>query len=261
MPRSPTSTATCPRSTPCWPRSSAIGVDIVVNLGDILSGPLWPHETALRLRALHLPTIAGNHERQVLRQPRERMGAADRYAADALDDADRAWLEGLPPTLALHPEVFCCHGTPSTDLQYLLETAVPGFGIDGHPGVRAATGDEVRERLGDVAVPVVLCGHSHMPRLLQAGRTVVVNPGSVGLQAFEDQHGHRHFMEPAPRWRAGPCWSAATPAGTLRFAPRPTTSSAQPPAPKPTAAATGPTPCAPAASGWVARGRRLSRGR
>jgi predicted phosphodiesterase len=177
--------------------------DIVVNRGDILSGPLWPHETAQRLRALNLPTIAGNHERQVLRQPRDRMGAADRYAADALDEADRAWLESLPPTLALHPEVFCCHGTPSTDLQYLLETAVAGFGADGHPGVRAATGDEVRERLGDVAVPVVLCGHSHMPRLLQSGRTLAVNPGSVGLPAFEDLHGHRHLMEtgtPLARW-------------------------------------------------------------
>jgi predicted phosphodiesterase len=169
--------------------------DILVNLGDILSGPLWPHETAERLRALTLPTIAGNPERQVLRQPRERMGAADRHAADALDDADRAWLERLPPTLALHPEVFCCHGTPASDLQYLLETAVPGFGIDGHPGVRAATADEVRDRLGDVSVPVVLCGHSHMPRLLQASGTVVVNPGSVGLPAFEDLHGHRHVME------------------------------------------------------------------
>ena len=39
------------------------GADLVVNCGDILSGPLWPAETAERLMALNLPTIAGNHER------------------------------------------------------------------------------------------------------------------------------------------------------------------------------------------------------
>ena len=42
------------------------GVDQVINGGDILSGPLWPRETADVLMALDWPTIAGNHERQLL---------------------------------------------------------------------------------------------------------------------------------------------------------------------------------------------------
>ena len=33
------------------------GISKIVNLGDLLSGPLWPAETADRLRALNLPTI------------------------------------------------------------------------------------------------------------------------------------------------------------------------------------------------------------
>ena len=41
-------------------------VDLIVNLGDIVSGPLLPSGTAQRLMALRLPTIRGNHERQVL---------------------------------------------------------------------------------------------------------------------------------------------------------------------------------------------------
>jgi hypothetical protein len=44
----------------------AEGITHVVNLGDIVSGPLWPRETAGRLMALGWPTIAGNHERQAL---------------------------------------------------------------------------------------------------------------------------------------------------------------------------------------------------
>ena len=42
------------------------GVDQIVNLGDILSGPLQPAETADCLMELDLITICGNHERQVL---------------------------------------------------------------------------------------------------------------------------------------------------------------------------------------------------
>ena len=44
----------------------ARGVDRIVNLGDILSGPLMPLETARYLMAQGWPTIAGNHERQLL---------------------------------------------------------------------------------------------------------------------------------------------------------------------------------------------------
>ena len=39
------------------------GISTIVNLGDLLSGPLWPAETADRLQSLNLPTVSGNHER------------------------------------------------------------------------------------------------------------------------------------------------------------------------------------------------------
>ena len=45
------------------------GVDEVVNLGDTVSGPLLPLETAQRLRKLPWLHVAGNHERQVLQLP------------------------------------------------------------------------------------------------------------------------------------------------------------------------------------------------
>lgn len=177
-------------------------VDLVVNLGDILSGPLWAADTADRLMALDLPTIAGNHERQLLTQSRERMSASDAHTHDELLPHHRAWLATLPPTRALSDEVFCCHGTPASDLVYFLETTVPGFaGLGrGANGVRAATLDEATERAGaalqGVAHGLILCGHTHMPRLrrLADGR-LVVNPGSVGLQGFDDDHVHPHVIE------------------------------------------------------------------
>ena len=75
-------------------------VDRVVNLGDIVSGPLWPRETAARLRGLDWPTIRGNHERQVLGE-RSAMSAPDAYAADRLNEAHRRWLAALPAGLRL----------------------------------------------------------------------------------------------------------------------------------------------------------------
>jgi predicted phosphodiesterase len=181
---------------------AAQGADAIVNLGDILSGPLWAAATADRLMASSLPTIAGNHERQLLSQSRERMSASDRHTADELLPRHRAWLAGLPATLQLTDAVFCCHGTPTSDLSYFLETVVPGFGGigSGANGVRAATLAEATARAGSamqgVPHPLILCGHTHVPRALQlADGRLVVNPGSVGLPGFDDDHGHPHIVE------------------------------------------------------------------
>jgi predicted phosphodiesterase len=166
------------------------GCDLVVNLGDILSGPLQPAETADRLMALDLPTIRGNHERQLLEQAPERMGASDAYARACLGDTHMDWLRGLPTSLRLEGGVHLCHGTPRSDLEYFLEET-------GTDGVHPAALDVVRERAGDVDAEVILCGHTHMPRSMRlADGRLIVNPGSVGLQAFAwEDHAHPHVME------------------------------------------------------------------
>ncbi len=179
------------------------GVDLVVNLGDIASGPLWPRETVQRLMTLHWPTIRGNHERQVLTQPRDAMSAADAFTAGQLGDAERAWLAALPTTLDLGEGVWCCHATPTDDLEYLLETVTPDLGVHGSPGVRAATLDEVRRRLAGRRDAVVLCGHTHTPRIVTCDGTLIVNPGSLGVQAYDDADPYDHRVEtgsPHARW-------------------------------------------------------------
>ncbi|MGD8106027.1 metallophosphoesterase family protein [Pantoea sp. FN0302] len=60
------------------------GVDKIVNLGDIVSGGLFPAETADRLIPLNIPTIRGNHERQLLEQDVSDMSLSDRHAFDRL---------------------------------------------------------------------------------------------------------------------------------------------------------------------------------
>ena len=162
--------------------AGARGCTRFANLGDSLSGPLWPAETADYLMARDWPTIAGNHERQLLTVDRARMNASDAFTHDVLEPRHLAWLTALPPILALAPDILLCHGTPTDDLEHFLHTVENG-------GARDATDAEVRDRAGGRRDALILCGHTHLPRvlLLGHGRTVA-NPGAVGLQAYDDDH-------------------------------------------------------------------------
>jgi predicted phosphodiesterase len=184
-------------------------VDVTVNLGDILSGALQPRETADRLMALDLPTIWGNHERQMLAEDRAAMGLSDRHAAETITPRQRDWLMQLPATLRLTDDVFLCHGTPTSDTDCYLEDIVAGELVP-------TTSANIQARTGDCDASLILCGHSHIPRVAHiphgadiphgahipsiaagsapAGRTIV-NPGSVGIQAYAGHHPIPHVLE------------------------------------------------------------------
>lgn len=174
----------------------ALGVQRWLNLGDIVSGPLWPAETADWLMARACPAIAGNHERQVLTRPYARLSAADRHTVDRLLPRHREWLAALPKAMDAAPGLHCVHGTPASDLEYLLETVTP-------EGLREARDDEVAARLlslppaaAGAPLTLLLCGHTHLPRdRVVAGGLRVVNPGSVGLPAYDDDHPFAHVVE------------------------------------------------------------------
>jgi len=47
-----------------------------------------------------------------------------------------------------------------------------------------------------VSAALVLCGHSHHPRIVRtAAGQLIVNPGSVGLPAYDDAYPHWHVIE------------------------------------------------------------------
>lgn len=165
------------------------GTDRVVNLGDNLSGPLLPRETAQWLMASDWLSLAGNHERQVLQLRPGHGGPSDQYAHAQLTEAEFAWMRGLTHTLRLGEDVLLCHGSPRSDHEYLLET------LDGH-AMRAATPAEIDERLSGQYAPLIACGHTHVPRNVRLGTGVLLlNPGSVGLQAYGDDHPVAHKVE------------------------------------------------------------------
>jgi predicted phosphodiesterase len=165
------------------------GVERVINLGDSVSGPLLPLQTARYLMASGWLHLAGNHERQVLTQGPAQWSVPDAYAHAQLTAAEFAWMATLRPCLACDDDIYLCHATPRSDIEYLLETVEP-------QGVRIASADEVQQRLAGVGASLVLCGHTHHPRAMRsAAGQLIVNPGSVGLQAYDDAHPHAHVIE------------------------------------------------------------------
>jgi predicted phosphodiesterase len=186
------------------------GVDRVINLGDSLSGPLLPLQTAQFLMASGWLHLAGNHERQVLTQTPAQWSPADAYAHAQLGPEQFAWMASLTPNRPEGDHIHLCHASPRSDLEYLLETVEPG-------GVRLASAAEITQRLDGVRAPLVLCGHTHHPRAVRsAAGQLIVNPGSVGLQAYDDEHPHWHQIQtgsPDARYaivERGPAgWSAA----------------------------------------------------
>lgn len=167
----------------------ARGCIAFVNLGDILSGPLWPRETADFLMAQGWPTISGNHDRELVTGTPETMGRSDAHAIAELADHHLAWLRSLPADLALREDVYLCHANPADDIHYLMHRVEPDRIRDAHD-------HEIAEMLGTREHRAIGCGHSHLPRhvVLADGRQVF-NPGSVGLPAYAWDYPHVHRME------------------------------------------------------------------
>lgn len=165
-------------------------VDVLVNLGDHLSGGVDPAATAELLLNTPAVSIRGNHERQVLDSSPKNMGDSDRLAYDSISTEQRRWLSELPTQAEVAPGVLAFHGTPDDDMEYLLDTVTPH-------GIRTATADEVVQRLtGYLSYDLLLCGHTHLQKSLQIeGGPLVVNPGSVGYPAYDADLPHPHVME------------------------------------------------------------------
>jgi putative phosphoesterase len=150
-------------------------LDDIVCLGDVAVGPQGP-ETLARIRELGCPVVQGNwddwfaggipplggdHGRRLVEQ--------GEWWAKRLAPADRRYLGELPPTLELplgEGRVLCFHGSPRSHCDAI------------HPGT---TDGELGELLDGHEATVFAGGHTHVQLLRPSGRSLLVNPGSVGL--------------------------------------------------------------------------------
>ncbi len=170
--------------------AQGIAAGDVVNLGDSLSGPLEAGRTADRLVGLGLTTVCGNHDRYLIEHATGDMHSweADAYAQLSPDHLD--WLKSLPFSQVWRDEVYLCHATPTSDGVYWLE----GVSEQGHVHLRPKA--EIEAVAENVRQPMILCGHSHIPRAVRlADGRLIVNPGSVGGPGYDDDAPYFHKVE------------------------------------------------------------------
>jgi predicted phosphodiesterase len=166
------------------------GITDIVNLGDCVYGPLDPVETLQMLREFSAVTVRGNEDRLIAEPPPgTELSSSIAYARECLSEADIRWLKYLPTTAIAFGELFLFHGTPEKDDAYLLRTVEPS-------GVKMIDVEHLDTSLAAINQSVVLCGHDHIPstRRLPGGK-LLLNPGSVGLQAYTDDLPYPHAMQ------------------------------------------------------------------
>ena len=138
--------------------------DVVVCGGDVLLGP-WQAECVERLLAVGARFLTGNCERQVLDATSE---STTRWCRSQIDERlanlAAAWPLSVGVEIDALGSVMFCHATPRRDDEILTRL----------------TPDEI---VGDACegVPLVVCGHTHVQFDRVAGRTRLVNAGSVGM--------------------------------------------------------------------------------
>lgn len=166
-------------------------VDALINLGDILYGPLAPRRTYDLLQTEEIITIKGNQDRQIYQASDSQISANPtmQYILSDLGNDPLQWMKKLPAIMSFDKDIFLCHGTPDDDLIYMLEDVSEGC-------AKMRPDSEILNFAAGVQEKIILCGHSHIPRTVQlSSGTTIVNPGSVGLPAYCDHEPVPHKME------------------------------------------------------------------
>lgn len=162
-------------------------VDFIVNLGDNANGPGDPRRSVQLLRCSGAVHVRGNGDRMTA-EGGESARRSAHFARERLNDSDLHWLKSLPFS-AQGEGWIAFHASPASDEGLLLENVVSERLVP-------ATDAVIRWRLRGIDTPLILAGHTHIPRIktLSDGRTVV-NPGSVGLPAFRDPGPPPYWVE------------------------------------------------------------------
>lgn len=156
--------------------ASAAEVEMLLVSGDIVGYYFEPLRVWEMLHAWDHHLVRGNHEEMLARASSDpdflaevdaRYGTGLRCAIEQLGPERLAMLGELPNVRDLQIadcRILMCHGSPWDTDQYI------------YPNAPVA----MLERCAGQEFDLVLLGHTHYPMKYQVGRTLLVNPGSVG---------------------------------------------------------------------------------
>lgn len=137
------------------------GVDEMLVAGDALYEYRFSNEVLECIRDNQMRYIIGNHERVLLGPHGERArGAA------TVRESNLAFLSSVPSRIRTKiggKDVLIVHGSPWEPYNQYLNASSPEF-----------------DRCEELDADIVILGHTHIPMVQRFGRTLVVNPGSLG---------------------------------------------------------------------------------
>ena len=162
-------------------------INTIYNLGDSVYGPLNPARTAEILIEENIPSVLGNED-QIIYESKEKSKLLE-FVKKNLNEGHIDWLKKLKKTMIINDEILMFHGTPTLTNEYLLSKVTKD-------GVHPRKKEEIQEILKDYNEKIILCAHDHTPKTLNIndGR-VIINPGSVGCQAYTDDNPFYHIIQ------------------------------------------------------------------
>ena len=140
-------------------------VEQVVCAGDVVGYNPWHAECLEAIRGDDIPTVQGNHDREVAGDGRPRFTALAlagvRHAREQLTDDQRAWLRSLPlERTVAGGRVKLVHGHPDDPDRYTYPDEFDPAMLNGED--------------------VLVMGHTHVQGAETFDEGIVLNPGSVG---------------------------------------------------------------------------------
>ena len=153
----------------------------IICLGDVAATGPQPREVIAHLKTIGCPVVMGNTDDWLL-EPKlkehedpdmQRIHEMELWASQQLTSEDRAYLKTFQPTIAYNLEngkrLLAYHGSPRS-YKELIQPTTPDNELDA--------------ALSGYQADIYIGGHSHMQMFRRHRRSLVLNPGSVGL-AFD----------------------------------------------------------------------------
>ena len=153
-------------------------IDSIVCLGDIAATGPQPRQAVERFRSRKIPVVMGNADAWLINPSPVTEGDANArqivelnlWCRKQLTPTELEYISSFPPTrevtLGYDEKVFCCHGSPQSNMDRILATTeIP----------------DLQRMLSGVTAEIVACGHTHIQMLRRYLNQVIINPGSVGM--------------------------------------------------------------------------------
>lgn len=160
---------------------SARQIERIICLGDVAATGPQPREVIARLKQIGCPVVMGNTDDWLLEPKpkahdnpdKRRTQEINLWASEQLTPEDRAYLASFQPTISYELEsgkqLLAYHGSPRSYSEQISPTAPDG---------------DLDAALSGHQADIFIGGHTHMQMSRRHRRSLVLNPGSVGL-AFD----------------------------------------------------------------------------